>query len=199
MHTPRQVLCRRGRPQARIRLAAALLTAAAALIALPVAPALAGGGGGTSVSGSGGSGSSGSARHCQAKIRHHRATIPDCAPKRIKKVIRAANHIVGTSYCYGGGHASFKSNCYDCSGAVSHALHGGHFVSSPMDSSGYMHWAKNGKGDWFTVYANPGHAFLVIAGLRFDTSMTHGPGAAWSARVHEENLRDFKHRRKGNY
>jgi hypothetical protein len=150
------------------------------------------------VTGSDGGGT-GNPSHCKAKIRHHRATVPDCAPTRIQKVIKAANHIVGTSYCYGGGHSSFKSSCYDCSGAVSKALHGGHFVDTPMDSSGYMRWAKHGKGDWFTVYANPGHAFLVVAGLRFDTSMTNGPGAAWSAQVHAENLKDFKARNKGKY
>ena len=127
-------------------------------------------------------GGTGNPSHCQAKIRHHRATVPDCAPTRIKKVIRAANHIVGTSYCYGGGHSSFKSSCYDCSGAVSKALHGGHFVDTPMDSSGYMRWAKHGKGDWFTVYANPGHAFLVVAGLRFDTGYNNSTssGPKWS-------------------
>jgi hypothetical protein len=197
LHTPRQDLSRRGKPSTRIRLAGALLASAVALIVLPTAPALASGGG-TSVTGSDGGGT-GNPSHCQAKIRHHRATVPDCAPTRIKKVIRAANHIVGTSYCYGGGHSSFKSSCYDCSGAVSKALHGGHFVDTPMDSSGYMRWAKHGKGDWFTVYANPGHAFLVVAGLRFDTSMTNGPGAAWSAQVHAENLKDFKARNKGKY
>ena len=68
-----------------------------------------------------------------------------------------------------------------------------------MDSSGFMRWAKHGKGDWFTVYANPGHAFLVVAGLRFDTSMTTGDGPGWSAQVHAENLRDFKARQKGKY
>jgi hypothetical protein len=171
--------------------------ASAALIALPTAPALAGGGG-TSVTGSGGGGG-GNPANCEAKIRHHHATVPDCAPGRIQKVIEAANHIVGKSYCYGGGHSSFKSSCYDCSGSVSKALHGGRFVHTPMDSSGFMRWAKRGHGDWFTVYANPSHAFLVVAGLRFDTSMTHGPGPGWSSRIREENLKDFKHRRKGSY
>ena len=197
MHTPRQDLSRRGKPGTRIRLAGALLAAAAALIALTATPALAGGGG-TSVTGSGGGGS-GSPANCEVTIHHHKASIGDCAPGRIQKVIRAANHIVGKSYCHGGGHSSFKSSCYDCSGAVSKALHGGHFVDTPMDSSGYMHWAKKGKGDWFTVYANPSHAFLVIGGARFDTSMTHGDGPGWSSRVHDEHLKDFKHRRKGKY
>jgi len=170
----------------------------AALIALPAAPAVAGGGG-TSVSGS--SDGSGTNPNCgDAKIVHGRAKAPDCAPHRVKEVIWAANDIAkGTSYCYGGGHSSFKSSCYDCSGAVSYALHGGHFVKSPMPSTGYYSWGRRGRGDWFTVYTNSGHAFLVVAGLRFDTSMTKGDGPGWSARIHDENLRDFKHRKKAKF
>jgi hypothetical protein len=68
-----------------------------------------------------------------------------------------------------------------------------------MDSSGFMRWAHRGKGDWFTVYSNSGHAFLVVAGLRFDTSMTSGSGPGWSKNIHEENLRDFKHRHKSRF
>ena len=175
-----------------------LVAACAALMALPAASAVAAGGG-TSVSG-GSDGGGGGPRCGDAKIVHGKAKAPDCAPLRVKKVIWAANEIAKrTPYCYGGGHSSFKSNCYDCSGAVSYALHGGHFVKSPMDSSGFMRWGKRGKGDWFTVYSNPGHAFLVIAGVRFDTSMTRGDGPGWSAKVHDENLRDFKKRKKGHY
>ena len=174
------------------------MVAMAALIALPAAPAAAAGGG-TSVSGSDG-GSGGGGRCGDARLVNGKAKVPDCAPLRIKKVIWAANDIAkGKNYCYGGGHSSFKSSCYDCSGSVSYALHGGHFVRSPMDSSGYMRWAKRGKGDWFTVYANPSHAFLVIAGLRFDTSMTAGGGPGWSKRIHDENLRDFKKRKKSRF
>jgi hypothetical protein len=204
LHTPTQVGSRRGKARTRIGLAAGL-TMTAALIALPVASAVAGGGG-TSVTGSGGgtqttgSGDTDSGSCGKAKIVHGRATVPDCAPRRVKRVIRAANDIAkGADYCYGGGHGSFKSNCYDCSGAVSYALHGGHFVDSPMDSGGFMRWAKKGKGDWFTVYSNPGHAFLAIAGLRFDTSMTKGKGPGWADRIKDENLRDFKHRAKPKY
>jgi len=168
------------------------------LIALPAAPAAAAGGG-TSVSGSGDS-SGGGGRCGDAKIVHGKAKAPDCAPLRVKKVIWAANEIAkGKGYCYGGGHSSFKSSCYDCSGSVSYALHGGHFVKSPMPSTGYFRWGKRGKGDWFTVYTNSGHMFLVIAGLRFDTSMTKGQGPGWSSKVHQENLRDFKKRKKRNY
>jgi hypothetical protein len=196
LHTPRQVLSRRGKHT--IRLAGALLAATAALIAISAAPAV-GAGGGTSVSGSGGGGDSGG-RCGDAKLRHGKAKVPDCAPLRVKKVVWAANEIAkGEGYCYGGGHSSFKSSCYDCSGAVSYALHGGRFVKSPMPSSGYYRWGKRGKGDWFTVYTNSGHMFLVIAGLRFDTSMTKGAGPGWSSKIHEQNLRDFKKRMKPRF
>jgi hypothetical protein len=197
LHTSRQDLSRRGKPSKRIRLAGALIAATAALIAIPATPAVAGGGG-TSVSGSGGDGGGGSCG--DAKLRHGKAKVPDCAPLRIKKVIWAANDIAkGTGYCYGGGHSSFKSGCYDCSGSVSYALHGGRFVRSPMPSTGYFGWGKRGKGDWFTVYTNSGHMFLVIAGLRFDTSMTKGSGPGWSSKIHEENLSAFKKRMKRRF
>jgi hypothetical protein len=68
-----------------------------------------------------------------------------------------------------------------------------------MPSSGYYRWGKRGKGDWFTVYTNSGHAFLVVAGLRFDTSMTKGAGPGWSANVREQNLSDFKKRHKKRF
>ena len=81
----------------------------------------------------------------------------------------------------GGGHARWKSKCYDCSGAVSYALHGGRMLQPapvrPLES-----WGDKGKGKWITVYANGGHAFAVIAGLRWDTSMTAGEGPGWSKR-----------------
>jgi hypothetical protein len=196
LHIPRQELSRRGKPNTRIRRVGAILIAAAALLAIPSAPAMAAGGG-TSVAGpkDGGGGGCG-----DAKLRDGKARPPDCAPERVKKVIWAANRIAkGEGYCYGGGHSSFKSSCYDCSGAVSYALHGGHFVKSPMPSSGYYRWGKRGKGDWFTVYTNSGHAFLVVAGLRFDTSMTKGAGPGWSANVREQNLSDFKKRHKKRF
>ena len=196
MHTPRQVLSRRGKPSTRIRLAGTLLAATAALIALPAASAVAAGGG-TSVTGSG---DGGGGRCGDAKLRHGKAKVPDCAPLRVKKVVWAANEIAkGEGYCYGGGHSSFKSSCYDCSGSVSYALHGGNFVRSPMPSTGYYGWGKRGKGDWFTVYTSSGHMFLVIAGLRFDTSMTKGSGPGWSSKIHDQPLRDYKKRMKRRF
>jgi peptidoglycan hydrolase CwlO-like protein len=98
------------------------------------------------------------------------ATAPADAPDAVKGAIAAANAITNTPYLYGGGHGSFESSGYDCSGSVSYALHGGGFLSSPLDSTGFMTWGEPGPGNWITVYANPGHAYAVIAGLRFDTS-----------------------------
>jgi septal ring factor EnvC (AmiA/AmiB activator) len=98
------------------------------------------------------------------------ATAPADAPDAVKGAIAAANAITNTPYVYGGGHGSFESSGYDCSGSVSYALHGGGLLSTPLDSTGFMTWGEPGPGNWITVYANPGHAFAVIAGLRFDTS-----------------------------
>ena len=78
--------------------------------------------------------------------------------------------ITNTPYVYGGGHGSFESSGYDCSGSVSFALHGGGLLSAPLDSTGFMTWGDPGPGQWITVYSNPGHAYMEIAGIRFDTS-----------------------------
>ena len=108
------------------------------------------------------------------------AVAPAGAPDAVKGVIAAANSIVGTPYVWGGGHGSFESSGYDCSGAVSFALNGGGLISSPMDSTGLTTWGEPGTGNWITVYGNSGHAFAVIAGLRWDTSGTGGSGPKWS-------------------
>lgn len=103
------------------------------------------------------------------------AAAPESAPDAVKKAIWAANEIIGKPYVYGGGHRSFKSRGYDCSGTVSYALNGGDLLDSPLDSSSFMKWGEAGEGDWITVYTNPGHAFVVIAGLRLDTSAAGDP------------------------
>lgn len=103
------------------------------------------------------------------------ATAPADAPEAVKGAIAAANAISDTPYLYGGGHGSFESSGYDCSGSASYALHGGGLLSSPLDSTGFMTWGESGPGSWITVYSNPGHAYVVIAGLRFDTSGGAGP------------------------
>jgi len=103
------------------------------------------------------------------------ATAPADAPQQVKDAIAAANAIRDKPYVWGGGHGSFEASGYDCSGAVSYALHGGGFLDSPLDSTGFMSWGESGVGNWITVYANSGHAWAVIAGLRWDTSGGAGP------------------------
>lgn len=107
------------------------------------------------------------------------AAAPAGAPQAVKDVIAAANAIVGLPYVWGGGHGSFESSGYDCSGAVSYALHGGGLISSPMDSTGLTTWGEPGEGNWISVYGNSGHVYAVIAGLRWDTSDTGGTGPKW--------------------
>ena len=107
------------------------------------------------------------------------AVAPENAPLAVKAVIEAANAIEDKPYLWGGGHGSFEASGYDCSGAVSYALHGGGLLSTPLDSGGFMGWAEAGGGDWITIYANSGHMFAVIAGLRWDTSGGNGSGPSW--------------------
>jgi len=134
----------------------------------------------------------------KAKLVNGKAIAPASAPARVKKVIAWANKIRNKPYIYGGGHASFEDKGYDCSGSVSYALRGGKFVSSPMPSTGYMNWKKPGRGKWITTYSNPGHMYLVVAGLRFDTSMTDGDGPGWSTSMRSTPGK-FEARHPGNY
>jgi cell wall-associated NlpC family hydrolase len=103
------------------------------------------------------------------------AAAPESAPKAIQSMIWAADQIIGKPYVYGGGHGSFKSFGYDCSGTVSFALHGASLIKMPMDSSEMMRWGEKGIGRWVTIFANPGHAYVTIAGLRLDTSPVDDP------------------------
>jgi len=139
---------------------------------------------GTAPAGSGGVGTPGSSEagpKGKAKLQGGKAIPPTDAPSRVVNAIEAANEIVkGKGYCLGGGHGSWKSKCYDCSGAVSYALHGGRMLDSPLPSGAFTKWGSKGKGDWITVYANSGHMYAVIAGLRLDTSLTDGAGPGWS-------------------
>jgi septal ring factor EnvC (AmiA/AmiB activator) len=108
-------------------------------------------------------------------ISESQASVPAAAPPAVKAAIEAANSIATTPYVWGGGHGSFESSGYDCSGAVSFALHGGGFLDSPLDSTGLTTWGEPGAGQWITVYGNSGHAWMIIAGLAFDTSGGAGP------------------------
>jgi cell wall-associated NlpC family hydrolase len=109
-----------------------------------------------------------------------RAIPPADAPPAVKKVIAAANKIRTKPYIYGGGHGRWWDAGYDCSGAVSFALHGGSLITTPMPSGSLAGWGSAGKGRWITVYANGGHAYAIIAGLRWDTAgTTNGTGPRW--------------------
>lgn len=103
------------------------------------------------------------------------ATAPAGAPPAVQAMINAANQIINTSYCVGGGHGQWKSSCYDCSGAVGYALHGAGLLSSSEDSTGFESYGAPGPGKWVSVYGDPGHAFIVIAGIAFDTANYGGP------------------------
>ena len=103
------------------------------------------------------------------------AYAPLDAPPQVHAAIAAANKIVGKPYRYGGGHAKVEDTGYDCSGTISYALIGAKLLKAPLDSSSFMRWGERGKGEWITVYTNPGHAYVVIAGLRLDTSAAGDP------------------------
>ncbi|HEX4626117.1 MAG TPA: hypothetical protein VH231_16855 [Solirubrobacteraceae bacterium] len=104
------------------------------------------------------------------------ADAPAGAPAAVRGAIRAGNALQALPYRYGGGHDTFADTAYDCSGAVSYALHGGRLLGAPMDSTELESWGAPGPGQWITVYANADHAFVVIAGLRLDTSAAGDPG-----------------------
>lgn len=108
-----------------------------------------------------------------------KAVAPAGAPAAVVGAIRAGNALQNKPYLYGGGHRSFKSAAYDCSGTVSYALHGGGLLAAPLDSTSLMAWGAPGAGAWITVYANHGHTYVLIAGLRLDTSGTGGRGPRW--------------------
>lgn len=110
-------------------------------------------------------------------ISESEASASASAPAQVQEVVAAANAIAYTPYIWGGGHASFESSGYDCSGAVSYALHGGGLLESPLDSTGLETWGEAGPGKWITVYANAEHAWMVVGGLAFDT--VGGPGPRW--------------------
>ena len=121
------------------------------------------------------------------------AIPPAAAPEPVKQAIYAANRITRKPYIYGGGHRSFRSRGYDCSGSVSYALHGGDLLESPLHSRAFMRWGDRGPGQWITVYTNPGHAYVVIAGLRFDTSGPGERGPRWRTAARSSRSYQARH------
>jgi hypothetical protein len=109
-------------------------------------------------------------------LRRGRAARAGGMPSAVRRVIAAGDRIAAFPYKYGGGHASWTDTGYDCSGSVSYALHGGGLLDSPLDSTQLESYGAPGKGRYITIYANAGHAYMVVAGRRFDTS---GGGNRW--------------------
>lgn len=152
------------------------MAASAACLLAPAAAEAAGG-----VSPTGTPGATATTPGAKAKINSEgQAIAPASAPQAVKDVIAAANKIEDKPYIYGGGHGSFRDDGYDCSGAASFALHGGGLLKAPIDSSGMAKFGEPGAGEWISVYGAPSHGYIVVAGLRFDTSMTPGDGPGWS-------------------
>ena len=113
-----------------------------------------------------------------------KASVPAGAPYSVARAIKAANKIHRRTYIWGGGHRSFKAKGYDCSGAVSYVLHAAGLLGSPLVSGQLASWGSAGLGSWITVYANRTHTYMVIAGLRYDTSplgewLNQGRGPRW--------------------
>ncbi len=113
-----------------------------------------------------------------------RGSYPPGAPGVVIRAIRAANQIHTRPYIWGGGHLAWRARGYDCSGAVSYVLHAARLLSAPLVSGQLAHWGAPGPGNWITVYANREHTFMIIAGLRFDTSpvgesINQGRGPRW--------------------
>ncbi len=101
------------------------------------------------------------------------------APSPVLKIIEAGNAIARTPYKWGGGHGRFLDTGYDCSGSVSFALYAAGLIEGPSDSGGLMSWGKAGPGKWVTIFSSPGHVYMEVAGIRFDTSGAQATGSRW--------------------
>jgi hypothetical protein len=122
-----------------------------------------------------------------------RAMPPPGAPSEIREAIEAANRIVDRPYVWGGGHQSWTTKGYDCSGAVGYALHGAGMLDRTMVSGELERWGEGGAGRWITVYANSHHVYMVVAGLRFDTrdGLTARTGPRWHTDMPRDPNRFF--------
>jgi peptidoglycan hydrolase-like protein with peptidoglycan-binding domain len=108
------------------------------------------------------------------------AVAPAGAPAAIAAIIQSGNVIAHMPYRFGGGHQSWQDTGYDCSGSVSFALHGAGLLDAPLASYDFYGWGEAGPGQWVTIYAKDDHAFMVVAGLRYDTAASKGGGSRWT-------------------
>jgi hypothetical protein len=120
------------------------------------------------------------------------AVAPSSAPDEVRSIIEAGNAIATKPYKYGGGHSRWNDSGYDCSGSVSYVLHAAGLLNRALDSSGFMSWGEAGRGTWITIRSNPGHAYMIVAGLRFDTSARSRTGTRWSEQM--RSARGFRGR-----
>src|SRR5215213_151303 len=182
------------------RRAAGLVALCSSLAVLSASPALAAPGGVGSTTPKTSTETSVAGPTSEAMLVNGRAIAPIDAPPAVKKVIAAANKIRTKPYIYGGGHGRWWDAGYDCSGAVSFALHGGSLITTPMPSGSLAGWGSAGKGRWITVYANGGHAYAIIAGLRWDTAgTTNGTGPRWHKSLRAQATGPFTTRHPDGY
>jgi cell wall-associated NlpC family hydrolase len=121
------------------------------------------------------------------------AVAPASAPAEVQAIIAAGNEIATKPYKYGGGHGRWRDTGYDCSGSMSYALHGAGLLDTALDSTGFMSWGEPGRGEWVTTYANAGHSYMVVAGLRFDTSARKVTGNRWSDQMRSPRVYTIRH------
>ena len=121
------------------------------------------------------------------------AIAPASAPAAVKTIIAAGNKIHDKPYKYGGGHGTWNDTGYDCSGSMSYVLHAAGLLDQALDSTGFMSWGESGKGTWVTNYANSGHSYMVIAGLRFDTSGRADDGSRWDTEMRSSSGYTVRH------
>ena len=121
------------------------------------------------------------------------AIAPASAPAAVKAMIAAGNTIHDKPYKYGGGHGTWNDTGYDCSGSMSYVYHAAGLLDEALDSTGFMRWGDSGKGQWVTNYANSSHSYMVIAGLRFDTSGRSDDGSRWDAEMRSSSGYAVRH------
>ncbi|MGA9859522.1 MAG: hypothetical protein WBQ18_16785 [Solirubrobacteraceae bacterium] len=119
------------------------------------------------------------------------AVAPLDAPAAVQAVIAAGNEIARLPYHWGGGHMTYEDTGYDCSGSISYVFAAAHLLDHTVTSGTLENWGDPGPGKWITVFANAGHTFMYIAGLRFDTVALAETGSRWSDRSATENLSSF--------
>jgi hypothetical protein len=114
------------------------------------------------------------------------AVAPIGAPPQVQEIINAGNQIALLGYFYGGGHGTFEDTRYDCSGSISFVLAAAHLLNTTETSGELESYGLAGAGKWVTIFANAGHTYMYVAGLRFDTVALAEGGSRWSNRTGDE-------------